>query len=204
MTMGLKKGHTVLLHFQVQGIQYQAILMMVDSVPGSKGGDYQHNLWKHVLPRQTEFAWLPPDFADAFCHTALQADPTRKYGIVDDFLDIPNWKANITLEQMYLIGDSRSAHELEVFINMPIQRLRVGCGLQCTLPHLPLGPSSRPQLFSAAVKLLRFALCSYSTRATNSAEEALWRALYPLLWNPDEHVMATLAAVVFGLLWCLP
>ena len=64
VTMGLKKGHTVLLHFQVQGIQYQAILMMVDSVPGSKGGDYQHKLWKHVLPRQTEFAWLPPDFAD--------------------------------------------------------------------------------------------------------------------------------------------
>ena len=70
VNMGLKKGHTVLIHFQVQGIQYQAILMMVGSVPGSKGSEYQHKLWKHVLPRQTEFAWLPPDFADAFCHTA--------------------------------------------------------------------------------------------------------------------------------------
>ena len=98
----------------------------------------QHKLWKHVLPRQTEFAWLPPDFADACCHTALQADPTRKYGIVGDFLDAPNWKANITLEQMYLIGDIRSAHELEVFINMPIERLRVGCGLQCAVAVLGL------------------------------------------------------------------
>ena len=111
------------------------------------------------LPRQTEFAWLPPDFADAFCHTALQVDPTRRYGTIDDFLDIQDWSANITLEQMYLIGDSRSAHELKMFINMP----------------------SRPRLFSAAVKLLRFALCSYSTRANNPAEEALWKALYPLL-----------------------
>ena len=50
---------------------------------------------------------------------------------------------------MYFIGESRSASELEVFISMPIERLRVGCGLQCTLPHAPLVPSSRPLLFSA-------------------------------------------------------
>ena len=29
-------------------------------------------------------------------------------------------------------------------------------------------------------------------RATNPAEGALWRVLHPLLWNPDEHVVATL------------
>ena len=80
-----------------------------------------------------------------------------------------------------------------------IERLRVGCGLQCTLPHLPLGASSRPLLFSAAVKLLKFALNSYSTEAANPAEEALWHALYPLLCNPDEHVLATLAALVLAL-----
>ena len=38
ITMGLKKGNTVLLHFQYQGQFYQAILMMADSIPGSKGG----------------------------------------------------------------------------------------------------------------------------------------------------------------------
>ena len=32
----------------------------------------------------------------------------------------------ITVDQIYFIGDSRSASELEVFINMPIERLRVG------------------------------------------------------------------------------
>ena len=38
VTMGLKKGNTVLLHFQYQGQLFQAILMMAGSVPGSKGG----------------------------------------------------------------------------------------------------------------------------------------------------------------------
>ena len=64
---------------------------------------------------------------------------------------------------------------------------------------IPLGPSSRPLLFSAAVKLLKFAFNSYSTEAANPAEDALWHALYPLLCNPDEHVLATLAALVLAL-----
>ena len=38
ITMGLKKGNTVLLHFQYQGQLYQAILMMAGSIPGGKGG----------------------------------------------------------------------------------------------------------------------------------------------------------------------
>ena len=82
---------------------------------------------------------------------------------------------------------------------MLLERLRLGCGLQCTLPHLPLGPNSRPRLFSAAAKLLKFALCSYSTRVNNQAEAAFLQALYPLLCNPDEHVMATLSALVLAL-----
>ena len=84
---------------------------------------------------------------------------------------------------------------------MPIERLRVGCGLQCTLPHLPLGPSSRPLLFSAAVKLLKFALSSGTSETNDPAETALWHALFPLLCNRDEHVLATLGSLVVGLLF---
>ena len=36
VTMGLKKGNTVLIHFQYQGILYHAILMMSGSVPGGR------------------------------------------------------------------------------------------------------------------------------------------------------------------------
>ena len=53
VTMGLKKGNTVLLHFQYQGQFYQAILMMAGLTPGGKGGVDTHKLWKHVLPRST-------------------------------------------------------------------------------------------------------------------------------------------------------
>ena len=120
-------------------------------------------------------------------------------GKIQHYQTYPNKKWSITLHQPYFIGDSRSANELEVLINMPIERLRVGCGLQCTLPHLPLGPSSRLLLFSAAVKLLKFALNSGSIETANPAEETLWHALYPLLCNPDEHVLATLAALVLAL-----
>ena len=59
VTMGLKKGNTVLLHFQYEGQLFQVILMMAGSVPGSKGGIDTYKLWKHVLPRSTEFAWIP-------------------------------------------------------------------------------------------------------------------------------------------------
>ncbi len=44
VSMGLKKGNTVLLHFSSHGVQYQTILMMSGSVPGGKGGESVHNL----------------------------------------------------------------------------------------------------------------------------------------------------------------
>ena len=50
---------------QVEGVKElgneegtQATLMMSGSVPGGKGGVDTHKLWKHVIPRSTDFAWL--------------------------------------------------------------------------------------------------------------------------------------------------
>ena len=109
-------------------------------------------------------------------------------------------RSKIAVEQIYFIGESCSASELEVFINMPIERLRIGCGLQCTLPHVPLVPSSRPLLFSAAVKLLKFAMGCKGQCTNNPVEEALMKAMYPLLCNPDEHVLSTIGSLVLALL----
>ena len=83
---------------------------------------------------------------------------------------------------------------------MPIERLRIGCGLQCTLPHVPLVPSSRPLLFSAAVKLLKFAMGCKGQCTNNPVEYALMEAMYPLLCSPDEHVLSTLGSLVLALL----
>ena len=41
---------------------------------------------------------------------------------------------------------------------------------------------------------------SGNNETTDPAKAALWHALYPLLCNPDEHVLATLAALVLALL----
>ena len=95
--------------------------------PGNKGSESQHKLWKHVVPRQTEFAWLPRDLPEAFCLPALQLDQNRPYGMLENCVARQALRATITLDQLYFIGDSRSANELEVFINMPIETLRVGC-----------------------------------------------------------------------------
>ena len=153
-----------------------------------------------MLPRSTEFAWLPCVLAEAFCLPALQLDPNRQYGTLAQCVPSQTPKSIITVDQIYFIGDSRSASELDVFINMPIERLRVGCGLQCTLPHVPLVPSNRSLLFSAAVKLLKFAMGSESCGTNNAAEEALRHAMYPLLCNPHEHVLATIGSLVLALL----
>ena len=75
VTMGL-----VLLHYQFHGQLYQAIWQMAGSVPGAKGGKDTHKLWKHVIPRSTDFAWLPQETAETFCLPALQLESTRPYG----------------------------------------------------------------------------------------------------------------------------
>ena len=64
---------------------------------------------------------------------------------------------------------------------------------------LPLGSNQRPRLFAAALKLLRFALGLDQVRFRTEAEEALGNAMRPLLQLQDEHVLATLSAVVLAL-----
>ena len=40
---------------------------------------------------------------------------------------------------------------------MPLERLRLGCGIQCTETMLRLRPNQRLRLYAAALKLLQFA-----------------------------------------------
>ena len=65
---------------------------------------------------------------------ALQLDTNRQYGTLAHCIPPQTLRSAVTVDQHYLIGDSRSASELEVFINMPIERLRVGvlAGPKCT------------------------------------------------------------------------
>ena len=74
---------------------------------GNKGGVDTHKLWKHVLPRSTEFAWLPSVLAEAFCLPSLQVDPNRQYGTLAHCVPSHTPRSMITVDQINFIGDSR-------------------------------------------------------------------------------------------------
>jgi len=166
----------------------------------TKGVKDQHKYWRYVSPVRTYFHWLPENFAKTFCRAALDAFPDRRYGEVCQ-LEVDSNPAYFTMElqNIYNIGDTKSAQELEVFLTMPRERLRLGCGIQCTEAMAPIGTHQRPKLFAGAVKPLRFAIGIDTVRAKNNAEEALRRAMKPLLSLPDERVLATISAVVLAL-----
>eukprot|EP00434_Breviolum_minutum_P025559 symbB.v1.2.022583.t1/scaffold1981.1/size93869/6 len=146
------------------------------------------------------FDWLPERIAYTFCSTALEAFAGRQYGELAHLEEMePPRFASMTFQNIYHIGDTKSGQELEVFLTMPLERLRLGCGIQCTEPMLPLGSNQRPRLYAAALKLLRFALGLDQVRFRTEAEEALRNPMRPLLQLQDEHVLATLSAVVLAL-----
>ena len=105
----------------------------------------------------------------------------------------------MVFQNIYHIGDTKSAQELEVFLRMSRERLRLCCGIQCTDSLQPSGPRKRRKLFTAALKLLRFAIGIETVRCENEAQRALHAALLPLLRLEDGHVLATLSAVVLAL-----
>ena len=99
----------MLLYYQFHGQPYQAVLQMAGSVPGGKCGPDVHKLWKHVIPRSTDFAWFPLEIAEAFCLPAIQLDPNRQYGTLRQCVPAHLPQSRILVDQMYLIGESRSA-----------------------------------------------------------------------------------------------
>ena len=90
---------------------------------------------------------------------------------------------------MVFLGDTRSAEELAVFINMAPERLCLGCGLRVEEKFTPIFPGEREPLFAASVKLLQFALrvssASAFAKELTEEEEALLQAIRPLVTNPD-------------------
>ena len=114
-------------------------------------------------------------------HHLQRSDEDEKYSLVFTF---------------YHIGDTKSAQELEVFLCMSRERLRLCCGLQCTDRLHSNGPHQRQKLFHAALKLLWFAIGIESVQCENAAQVALHAAIRPLLRLEDGHVLATLSAIL--------
>ena len=74
--LGLRKGMAVLVYYRVQrGLHvnevFQAVLIAHESAV-TRGKNTENKLWKRVVPSETEFGWLPPNIAWAFCSDALR------------------------------------------------------------------------------------------------------------------------------------
>ena len=110
---------------------YQAVLIAEESVM-NRGAKGENRLWKRVTPSVTEFAWLPPKIAESFCKNTKRtycAFDTPHLG-----LDTENFVADVFVENILYLGDTRSADDLAVFTKMTPERLCLGCGLRVDSP----------------------------------------------------------------------
>ena len=180
--LGLRKGMTVLVYCRVQSGAhvnelFQAVLIAQESV-ATRGKRTENKLWKRVVPSETEFAWLPPNIAWAFCSDALRRRQDCRYVSFNEAhmgLEGRAFQANIFIEDMVFLGDTRSAEELAVFTNMAPERLCLGCGLRVEENFTPIYPGERGPLFAASVKLLQFALRGGARRKNRLPHQwSLW------------------------------
>eukprot|EP00434_Breviolum_minutum_P024134 symbB.v1.2.021305.t1/scaffold1793.1/size101111/2 len=110
---------SVLVYYRVQSGPhvnevFQAVLIAQESV-ANRGKKTENKLWKRVVPSETEFAWLPPDIAWAFCSDALRRRGDCRYLAFHEAhmgLQGRAFQANIFIVDMVFLGDTRSAEEL--------------------------------------------------------------------------------------------
>ena len=192
--MGLRSGNTVLIYFRSGVDHYQSVLIAL-AVPTSRG---KASISFGSMSRQFALtflgylnSWLA--LTAVLPWKGAPVSPMEACTTCRDGSPISGIPWSITG------GDTKSAQELEVFLRMPRERLRLCCGIQCTDNLHPNGPRQRRKLFTAALKLLRFAIGIETVCCENEGQRALHAALLPLLRLEDGHVLATLSAIVLAL-----
>ena len=121
LQMGLRKGMAILVYYVVESTRYQVVLLAQESVLRT-GGKSENRLWKRVTPYVTEFAWLPPAIAESFCGKALYRDSDRVYFPFNQphlGLGTKDFDGPMVIEDIFYLGDTRSADDLAVFTGMP-------------------------------------------------------------------------------------
>ena len=181
--MGLRSGNTVLLCFRSGVGHFQSVLIALTAdLHTNKPWQGQRKFWKYVSPIRTYFAWLPEQLARTYCSAALDRRSDLPYGEVHHLQGREDeFRHSLVFQNIYHIGDTKSAQELEVFLRMSRERLRLCCGIQCADSLHPNGPRQRQKLFTAALKLLWFAIGIETVKCENEAQIALHAALLPLL-----------------------
>ena len=209
--LGLRKGMAVLVYYRVQSGPYvsevfQAVLIAHESAT-TRGKKTENKLWKRVVPPETEFAWLPPDIAWAFCSDALRRKKDCRYlAFHDRIWDCKDVPSRQTFS--WWIWFSSVTHEVQKSSLSSPTWPRKGCvwgvGFGWKKSSHPSSQEKGGPLFAASVKLLQFALrvssaSAYAKELTED-EDALLQAIRPLVANPDCHFLAVLTALVQSIL----
>ena len=120
-----------------------------------------------------------------------------RYGELEHLEEMDNPRyASMCFQQIYHIGDTKSGQELEVFLTMPLERLRPGSGMNVQRPCSAWPQSTATPLCSGTQTPPVWT--ETHVRYCSEAEEALGNAMRPLLQLQDEHVLATLSACSQG------
>ena len=79
--------------------------------------------------------------------------------------------ADVFVENILYLGDTRSADDLSVFTKMAPERLCLECGLRVDELFAPIATGERKKLFYAAQKLLTFVLHEVSAQTVKTTLE---------------------------------
>ena len=155
----------------------------------------QHKFWKYVSPIRTYFAWLPEQLSRTHCRAALERRSGLPYGAGTGvrFQAFHGFRKHLSYW-----GYQKCPRTGGLSTHAP-RKAEVVLWIQCTDNLHPNGPRQRRKLFTAALKLLRFAIGIETVCCENEEQRALHAALLPLLQLEDGHVLATLSAIVLAL-----
>ena len=106
----------------LQRIKFSRLSSSCMSPAATRGKNTENKVWKRVVSSETEFAWLPPDIAWAFCSDALRRRSDCQYLAFDEAhmgLHGHAFQATIFIGDMVFLGETRSAEELAVFTTWP-------------------------------------------------------------------------------------
>ena len=115
-------------------------------------------------------------------------------GLKDDFA------ASFVIQDLFYLGETRSAEDFGIFHRMPPERLCLGCGVRSDETFSPLPPHDRSGLHKAAVRLMCLVLSEVPLPDKTEDERLVKVALTPLVRNRDGHFLATLSALKLLLL----
>ena len=113
--MGLRSGNTVLISFRSGVGHFQCVLIALSAdLHTNKQWQGQLKFWKYVSPLRTYFAWLPERLGRTYCSAALDKCSEIPYGEVHHLQGRDeDEKHSFVFQNIYHIGDTKSAQELE-------------------------------------------------------------------------------------------